>query len=121
MGIIKLNSKIQKSLGRRRMVTRTERYSTIGSDLIVARCAQVAGVKENTVRSGILGLKEAIRYFVVNGHHIDLGPLGSLRLRIKAKAVAQAEQVDASLVSKITIGYRPSKKVAEIISNVKFS
>lgn len=120
MGQIKLTSQIQRTVDQRRMVTRAKRYSTIGSELIVARCAQVAGVKENTVRSGILGLKEAIRYFVVNGHHVDLGPLGFLRLRIKAKAVAQASQVNADLVKKITIGYRPSKKVSEIVSNVKF-
>ena len=59
MGIIRLSSKIQKVLTNDRMVTRNVRYSTIGSDLIIARCAQVANVKPATVRSGILGLKEA--------------------------------------------------------------
>ena len=80
MGIIRLSSKIQKVLTNNRMVTRNVRYSTIGSDLIIARCAQVANVKPATVRSGILGLKEAVRYFVVNGHHVNLGKLGILRL-----------------------------------------
>lgn len=80
MGIIRLSSKIQKVLTNDRMVTRNVRYSTIGSDLIIARCAQVANVKPATVRSGILGLKEAVRYFVVNGHHVNLGKLGILRL-----------------------------------------
>lgn len=80
MGIIRLSSKIQKVLTGNRMVTRNVRYSTIGSDLIIARCSQVANVKPATVRSGILGLKEAVRYFVVNGHHVNLGKLGILRL-----------------------------------------
>lgn len=80
MGIIRLSSKIQKVLTNDRMVTRNVRYSTIGSDLIIARCSQVANVKPATVRSGILGLKEAVRYFVVNGHHVNLGKLGILRL-----------------------------------------
>ena len=80
MGIIRLSSKIQKVLTNDRMVTRNIRYSTIGSDLIIARCSQVANVKPATVRSGILGLKEAVCYFVVNGHHVNLGKLCILRL-----------------------------------------
>ena len=48
MGIIRLSSKIQKVLTNDRMVTRNVRYSTIGSDLIIARCAQVANVKHCT-------------------------------------------------------------------------
>ena len=80
MGIIRLKSNIQKLMSEPRMVTRNVRYTTIGSDLIIARCSQVANVKESTVKSGIMGLKEAVRYFVVNGHHVNLGKLGILRL-----------------------------------------
>ena len=118
MGIIRLSSKIQKVLTNDRMVTRNVRYSTIGSDLIIARCAQVANVKPATVRSGILGLKEAVRYFVVNGHHVNLGKLGILRLKINAKSVAQEDQISADLISRITIGYQPSVEVKEILSNI---
>ena len=120
MGIIRLSSKIQKVLTNDRMVTRNVRYSTIGSDLIIARCAQVANVKPATVRSGILGLKEAVRYFVVNGHHVNLGKLGILRLKINAKSVAQTDQISADLVKRITIGYQPSVEVKEILSNISF-
>ena len=120
MGIIRLSSKIQKVLTNDRMVTRNVRYSTIGSDLIIARCSQVANVKPATVRSGILGLKEAVRYFVVNGHHVNLGKLGILRLKINAKSVAQEDQISADLISRITIGYQPSVEVKEILSNISF-
>ena len=113
MGIIRLSSKIQKVLTNDRMVTRNVRYTTIGSDLIIARCA-------HTVRSGILGLKEAVRYFVVNGHHVNLGKLGILRLKINAKSVAQEDQISADLISRITIGYQPSVEVKEILSNISF-
>ena len=118
MGIIRLKSNIQKLMSEPRMVTRNVRYSTIGSDLIIARCAQVANVKPATVRSGILGLKEAVRYFVVNGHHVNLGKLGILRLKINAKSVAQEDQISADLISRITIGYQPSVEVKEILSNI---
>ena len=45
MGQINLTGKVQNVFGKQRLVTRAERYSTIGSDLIVARVAQTAGIK----------------------------------------------------------------------------
>jgi len=98
-----LKQSVGKVAGEQRLVTSAERYSTIDSDPIVARVAQTAGIKEATVRSAILGIKEAIRYFVMNGHSVNLGDFGNLRLSAQGKAVAQKSQVSSYLLSGIAL------------------
>ena len=93
MGQINLKSNVQNVFGKQRLVTRAERYSTIGSDLIVARVAQTAGIKEANVQKAIMGIREAVRYFVLNGHSVDLGDFGSIKLVAQGKAVATKAQV----------------------------
>ncbi len=85
-----LKQSVGKVAGEQRLVTSAERYSTIGTDLIVARVAQTAGIKEATVRSAILGAKEAVRYFVMNGHSVNLGHFGNIRLSARLPAGRQA-------------------------------
>lgn len=100
--------------------TRPVRYTTIAGDTLVARVAQTANVKPATVRSGIQGIKEAVRYFVMNGHHVNLGRLGFLTLHVEGAAVAQASQVSANLVKRISVGYTPSTEVKTMVENISF-
>lgn len=128
MGQIKLQTKMgvasvtsaEIAKGEAVIKTRPVRYSTIAGDTLVARVAQTANVKPATVRSGIQGIKEAVRYFVMNGHHVNLGRLGFLTLHVEANAVAQAKQVSANLVKKISVGYQPSTEVKTMLENISF-
>ena len=47
----------------------------------------------------------AISFFVLNGHHVDLGKFGIFGIRSKQKAATDAEEVDVSLVKHLTVGY----------------
>ena len=76
MGKIVLKTQNRVVAGQERITTSKVNYSTIGSDLICARVAQTANIKVTTVKSAILGIKEAVRYFVCNGHSVNLGPMG---------------------------------------------
>lgn len=76
MGKIVLKTQNRVVAGQERITTSKVNYSTIGSDLICARVAQTANIKVTTVKSALLGIKEAVRYFVCNGHSVNLGPMG---------------------------------------------
>ena len=121
MGQINLKGNVQNVFGKQRLVTRAERYSTIGSDLIVARVAQTAGIKEANVQKAIMGIREAVRYFVLNGHSVDLGDFGTIRLVAQGKAVATKAQVSRYLLRGIKIIYSPSKKVRNTLENINFT
>ena len=121
MGQINLKGNVQNVFGKQRLVTRAERYSTIGSSLIVARVAQTAGIKEANVQKAIMGIREAVRYFVLNGHSVDLGDFGGIRLVAQGKAVATKAQVSRYLLRGIKILYSPSKKVRNTLENINFT
>lgn len=121
MGEIKLKTGVRNVFGKPSIVTSKKTYSTIPSGLIIARISQTANIKPNTAKAAMLGIKEAIRYFVMNGHSVNLGALGYLKLGVNAGAVAQSKQVTADLVKKVTITYRPSQEIRTELANVKLS
>ena len=121
MGQIVLQTKQTTVNGEERIQTSRVSYSTISSDLICARVAQTANIKVTTVKNALLGIKEAVRYFVLNGHSVNLGPLGIISVSVSADSVAQAKQVNRNLLRGLTYSYRPSTQIKEELANIKFS
>lgn len=121
MGKIVLNKVVRPVFGENKVVTTKERYSTIPSDLLVARVAQSANVKENTCRAAMLGIAEAIRYFVCNGHCVNMGRMGFFRPALSCASVAKASQVSTDLVRKVSVAYTPSKQIKESLAAISFN
>lgn len=121
MGEIKLKPQVREVFGKSMVVTQKTTYSTIPSDLLIARVAQTANIKQNTARAAIIGIKEAVRYFVANGHSVNLGKFGYLKPRVKAASVAQAQQVSAELIKGVSIAYVPSKDIKNEINSISFN
>jgi len=61
----------------------------------------------------------AISFFVLNGHHVDLGKFGIFGIRSKQKAATDAEEVDISLVKHLTVGYKPSTEIKKGIAGIR--
>ena len=64
-------------------------------------------------------MREAISYFVLNGHHVDLGKFGILGIRSKQLSAVDYEQVNANLVKRMTIGYTPSVEIKQALASLK--
>jgi nucleoid DNA-binding protein len=56
---------------------------------------------------------------VLNGHHVDLGKFGIFGIRSKQKAAIDEEQVDASLVKHLTVGFKPSARIKRAIADIR--
>lgn len=121
MGNIVLKTETRNVNGEEKLTTTRVNYSTIGSDLICARIAQTANIKVTTVKSALLGIKEAVRYFVLNGHSVNLGPLGIIGVAVSADTVAKASQVHRDLIRGISYSYRPSTEIKSHLANIKFN
>lgn len=123
MGNVTLRAKAQRIavIGKQGYVARPKRYSTVKEAEVIAYAAQSSNVPEANVRAALLGFREAIAYFVVNGHKVDLGKFGSLRPIASCKSVVSADLVNASLVRRIEVKYTPSKQLQELVDNVKLS
>ena len=119
MGQIKVKGTMQRvaMFDEDRVIGHVMHYSTLGEDEIVSYAAQTAHIPESTLLASTLAIREAIAFFVLNGHHVDLGKFGIFGIRSKQKAVTDAEQVDPSLVKNLTVGYKPSEEIKRAIAN----
>ena len=122
MGQIKVKGKMQRLavVDDNRVVGRAMRYSTVKGDQLVSYASQSSHIPEATLLACTLAVREAISYFVLNGHHVDLDKFGILSVRSKQKAVDDAEQVNADLVTHLTVGFTPSKEIKEAIAAIRF-
>ena len=122
MGQIKVKGKMQRLavVDDNRVVGRAMRYSTVKGDQLVSYASQSSHIPESTLLACTLAMREAISYFVLNGHHVDLDKFGILSVRSKQKAVDDAEQVNADLVTHLTVGLTPSKEIKEAIAAIRF-
>ena len=122
MSKIKAKGKMQHVavMDSNRVVGRAVRYSTVKGDEIVSYASQSSHIPESTLRACTLAVREAISYFVLNGHHVNLGKFGYLGVHSKQLSAVDYEQVNASLVKSMTIGYTPSVEIKQALASVKF-
>ena len=102
-----------------RGIGRAVRYSNVKGDEMVSYASQSSHIPESTLRACTLAMREAISYFVLNGHHVDLGKFGILGIRSKQLSAVDYEQVNASLVKRMTIGYTPSVEIKQALASLK--
>ena len=120
MGQIKVKGTMQRVaiFDEDRVIGRAMRYSTVKEDEVVSYAAQSSHIPESTLLASTLAIREAIIYFVLNGHHVDLGKFGIFGIRSKQKAVTDADEVDPDLVKHLTVGFKPSVEIKHAIQSV---
>ena len=121
MGNIKVRGKMQRVavINQNRVLARAVRYSTVKQNELVSYASQSSHIPESQLRACTLAIREAIAYFVLNGHHVDLGKFGYLGIRSKQKAANDVEQVRSDLVKRVTIGYTPSVEIKNAIASIR--
>lgn len=123
MGNIKVRGKMQRVavINQNRVLARAVRYSTVKQNELVSYASQSSHIPESQLRACTLAMREAIAYFVLNGHHVDLGKFGYLGIRSKQKHANDAEQINSNLVKRITIGYTPSVELKNLIASIRIT
>lgn len=116
---LKVNSQRVAFLDENRFLTKVSRYSTIPSKQVVAYAAQSANVPESAISQAALAIRDAIAYFICNGHHVNLGKFGILGVGIKSKAVVTPEEVSKDAIERLKVLYKPSTEVKELIDQVE--
>ena len=121
MGQIKVKGKMQRvaCINDNRVAARAVRYSTVKGDELVSYAANSSHIPESTLRACTLAMREAISYFVLNGHHVNLGKFGILGVRSKQYSATDKEQVKASLVRRVSVGFTPSKEIKQAIASMR--
>lgn len=101
-----------------RVVGHVVNYSTVKGDELVSYVAQTAHIPESSLRACTIAIREAICFFVLNGHHVDLRRFGIFGIRSKQKSANDAEEVNTDLIKRLTVGFKPSMEIKRAIANI---
>ena len=102
------------------IVTTSETYSKIPAELIIYYASENSGIPKAQMASAFYALSQTVEQFLLNGHSLELLNLGSLYFSVSAKAVENEEDAGAKAVKRLSIKFRQSKKLRDMInSNVK--
>lgn len=78
--------------GSTKLVGQADRYSTIDYKAITAYAAKAAAVPESSIEMAMEALFDAMNYFVLNGHSVQIPYLGTFSIGIRAKSsMSEAE------------------------------
>lgn len=103
-------------------VTTVVRYSTIGSEELIKMASENSGIPKAQMAASFYALNQQIEQFVLNGHALEIGSLGTLYLTSNAKASDSREEAGVDSLVRISVRFRQSKKIRNLLnSNVNFS
>lgn len=122
MGQIKLTSQLKRIAYKdaNLYVTSSNTYSKISSEQIIYYASENSGIPKAQMASAFYALSQTVEQFLLNGHSLELLNLGSLYFSVSAKAVENEEDAGAKAVRRLSIKFRQSKKLRDLInSNVR--
>lgn len=111
MAKIWLKTKLQNLAMKKKeaYVTRSITLPRIDNDQLLERAAANSGIRRATVFSAAEAIFNEMENFLLNGHSIEVKPLGTFRFGINAKATDTEAEAGAGQVYRRKIHYRPAK------------
>lgn len=126
MGTINLKTSL-RSLGflkenKEKYLTSVVRYSTISSEELIKMASENSGIPKAQMAASFYALNQQMEQFVLNGHALAIGTLGTIYLSSKAKAADTRAGAGADAVVRLSVKFRQSKKVRDLLnSNVSLA
>lgn len=98
-------------------VTTAVRYSTITAEDLIKYASENSGIPKAQMASAFYALNQQIEQFILNGHALSLGNLGSLYLSTQAKATDDQKDAGADAVVRLSVKFRQSKRLRDLINS----
>ncbi|NCC18599.1 MAG: hypothetical protein EOM29_06625 [Bacteroidia bacterium] len=87
---------------------------------LIQRIASASSLAENDILSAIRALQMVITEETMNGTTVQLNQLGNFTPYLSAKAMATAEEVDASTIRGIKVNFRPNVRFKNKLKTAYF-
>lgn len=110
--------------GDERLLGHAERYSTIDYASIVAYAAKAAAVPESSIDMAMEALFDAMNYFVLNGHSVQIPNLGTFAIGVRVKSTETEAQFTAQFAQNlraVNIRFLPDPELKAMISTTSLS
>lgn len=111
-------------LNTEKLVGSADRYSTIDYKAIVAYAAKAAAVPESSIDMAMEALFDAMNYFVLNGHSVQIPNLGTFSLSVRAKTASNESEFTADFrqnLRGVKINFLPDSDLKAMLANTSIS
>ena len=109
--------KVGKNPGEYRYVMMPELYSTLDQDKVINEAAIRSGVNEGVMRACWDGAGKVIKAWATEGHSVALPGLGTMRFGLRAKSVANVNEVKANLITTRRIIFTPTTDLKDELAS----
>ncbi len=100
-----------------RYVMAPELYSTLNQDKVIKEAALRSGVSKGVMQACWDAAGEVIKAWATEGHSVALPGLGNMRFGLRAKSVADVNEVKTDLISSRRIIFTPGSDLKEELAN----
>lgn len=110
--------------GTEKLVGSAERYSTIDYAAIVAYAAKAAAVPESSIEMAMEAIYDALNYFVLNGHSVQIPNLGTFSIGVQCKTTATETEFTnqfSNNLRNVKIRFLPDPELKAMIANTAIS
>lgn len=107
-----------------KLVGQALRYSTIAYAALIAYAAKAAGVPESSIALAMEALFDAMNYFVLNGHSVQIPNLGTFFISVRAKSTATEAEFTANFAQNlrsVSIRFRPDSELKQMIAKTSIN
>ena len=104
---------IGKYAGTFRYVMMPELYTALAQDKVIKEAALRSGVSRGVMQACWDAAGEVIKAWATEGHSVALPGLGTMRFGLRAKSVANVDEVKAGLISSRRIIFTPTSELKE--------
>ena len=108
--------KLGKNPGKK-FVMRPDLYTPIQEKKVFAEASTHSGISAGVIKAAWDAAGEVIRTWATEGHSVPLPGLGTMRFGVRAKAVAELEDVKTNLISVRRIVFTPNVEVKDELKN----
>ena len=110
--------------GTEKLVGSAERYSTIDYAAIVAYAAKAAAVPESSIEMAMEAIYDALNYFVLNGHSVQIPNLGTFSIGVQCKTTATETEFTnqfSNNLRNVKIRFLPDPELKAMIASTAIS
>ena len=109
--------KIGKYADTYRYVMQPELYTPLKEEKVIREAALRSGVNQGVMQACWEAAGEVIKAWATEGHSVALPGLGSMRFGLRAKSVADVNEVKAGLITTRRIIFTPNTELKDELAN----
>jgi predicted histone-like DNA-binding protein len=117
---VKANEKLQKIgtfAGTYRYIMAPELYTTLNQEKVIKEAALRSGINKGVMQAAWDAAGEVIKAWATEGHSVAIPGLGSMRFGLRAKSVANVNEVKAGLIRSRRIIFTPTTDLKEELAD----